>query len=128
MLLKFISGWGKYVRFPVVLFLYTYNEPSCRTNINCSIRLTSTLLTNLIYCKRSILMDILYSVLKANTHLINDKYLIFHVIDRDTNELRRHCYGSLECCLPTDKTVTKETMSVSLESDELHSDTNKGSK
>ncbi|UXX41926.1 lef-10 [Psilogramma increta granulovirus] len=72
-------------------------------------------------------MDILDSVLKSNTHLINEKYLVFHVIDTETNELRRHCYGTLECCLSTNKNYTKETVSASLESDELHSNTDKGS-
>lgn len=73
-------------------------------------------------------MDILNSVLNTNTQLINEKYLIFHVVDTQTNELRRHCYGTLECCISTDKDNTKKTMSISLESDELHSDTDKGSK
>nr|ADO85544.1 lef-10 [Pieris rapae granulovirus] len=70
--------------------------------------------------------DILDSILKDNTSLINNKYLIFYVIDDKTNELRRSCYGTIDCCLPTGA-HHQETMSLSSSSCELQSDSNEGS-
>ncbi|ABC61246.1 LEF-10 [Choristoneura occidentalis granulovirus] len=72
-------------------------------------------------------MDILDNIVKNNTKLINEKYLIFHVVDKSKNELRRHCYGTLDCCIPTNTRI-KETMSLSSTSYELQSNSCEDSK
>ncbi|AKN80763.1 late expression factor 10 [Diatraea saccharalis granulovirus] len=66
--------------------------------------------------------SILDNILKDNVRLLNNKYLIFNVVDID-DELRTSCYGILN--LPTD-TNQQETLSSSSQSGELYSDTNEG--
>ncbi|UNZ38134.1 lef-10 [Cnaphalocrocis medinalis granulovirus] len=64
-----------------------------------------------------IVTDILDLIVNSNTQLINNKYLIFYVIDNN-NDLRQCCYGTIECCIPTDL-CQQETVSISSQSDEL---------
>ncbi|AAQ21719.1 lef-10 [Cryptophlebia leucotreta granulovirus] len=69
--------------------------------------------------------DILNNILKDNVSLINNKYLIFNVLNSE-NELCRTCFGTIDSCIPAD-TDSKETMSTTSPTDELYSFTNERS-
>ncbi|AAK70797.1 ORF137 LEF-10 [Cydia pomonella granulovirus] len=69
--------------------------------------------------------NILNGILQDNARLINNKYLTFNVLHHN-NELRRTCYGTIDCCLPTGARCT-EAMSTASQSDELCSVTDEGS-
>ncbi|AGQ20376.1 lef-10 [Clostera anastomosis granulovirus A] len=64
------------------------------------------------------LSDIVDTVLRNNTRLIDNKYLIFYVKDSGTNEFVGNCYGTIDCCLSAGEEC-ETTVSVSCKSNNV---------